>query len=151
MEIIISVLIFFGAIAFTFWLFFLAPAKLTEFAKNAIYTIIIYILDLFEFARTVIALATLGVYFVGTLGTIVVLLLSLIIFVNEVSHIYGFQVLASEPIYQKWLKLFGESYSWAAITAIVASTVALNNVLKYELELKQFILKQKEQMQEKVK
>lgn len=151
MELIGKVLAVLGLLAFFFWWAFMAQAGLKNFVNNAALHITIAFFDFLEFIRRVVALATLALYFVGRLGTLGVLGLSLFIVTCEALRIYGYQPFSTEPTYQEWLSLFGKPYSWAAITAIVASTVAINHVLKYELELEQYLNTQKERLQEKVR
>lgn len=151
MELIDKVLAALSLLAFLVWWAFMAPTGLKNFVNNVTLHITIAFFDLLELIRKVVALATLTLYFVGRLGTLGVLSLSLFIVVCEALRIYGYQPFSSEPIYQEWLSLFGKPYSWAAITAIVASTVAINHVLKYELELEKYLQEQKERFQEKVK
>jgi len=89
----------------------MALAGLKNLVNNVVLHITITFFDFLEFIRNVAALVTLALYFVGRLGMLGVLALSLFIVTCKVLRIYGYQSFSTEPTHQEWLSLFGKSYS----------------------------------------
>jgi hypothetical protein len=134
-------------VGFIYWWVAKAPENLKYHVKSILMSIMIFIYTSINAGLELIKLLTVTLYFLGRLGTLLVLSTALFFIVNEALRIHGFESYSNSLIYQQWLDLFAKPYSWAALAAIVASTSAINQILKYELDFSEYLEKQKEKLE----
>lgn len=126
-----------------FWWLVLAPEKLRNFVNNLLMTVLVFVLELLEFLVNITKVLTLLLHFLGRIGTLLVLCIALFLAINESLIIYGSTIAVQSEYYQAWLDLLSKPYAWAALAAIVASTSAINQILKYEMEFDKHLQTQK--------
>lgn len=101
------------------------------------------------FLERLLIIATLLLHFLGKLATLSLLAGALVIYINEAVSVFGFEKFLSGQQFQAWLALFTQPYTWAAATTIVATTVAIGNLRKLDLDYQEFVEKQLERYEKK--
>jgi hypothetical protein len=116
------------------WWLFLAPDELTQPVAKAFSFAISATHDALADIGRVVAVIVHVAYIFGRIATAVILLGSLSVFINEMLIVLGYSAVVGGDVYERWLALLSKPYAWGSATAIVAATVAVAGMLKYELE-----------------
>ena len=142
-EKIIGIAILAGGISYVFFM----PDWITKKLDLVFYIIVELIFEAVIFFEKLLTVATVLVHFLGKLATLSLLASALAIFSNEAIAILGYRKFFFGEQYVSWLDLFTKPYTWAAATTIVATTVAIANLRKLDLDFQEFIEKQRERLE----
>jgi len=144
-EKLIGISLLFGLVAYLFFI----PDWLRETIDWLFTKVFELIFDLIGFLEKLVEIATALLGFLGKLATLALLAGVLTIFLNEALPVFGFDKFLSGEQYVAWLMLFTEPYTWAAATTIVATTVAIGHIRKFDLDFEDFMEKQRERFQKR--
>jgi type VI protein secretion system component VasK len=112
-------------------------------------TTALLVFDFVEFFEKLVFITTALLHFLGKLATLSLLAVALAIFLNEALPILGYGSFLSGAQYAALRELFTKSYTWAAATTIVATTVAIANLRKLDLDSQDFAEKQGERSEKR--
>ncbi|QDQ25184.1 hypothetical protein FNU76_01760 [Chitinimonas arctica] len=103
--------------------------------------------DVPKFFRALYGGVLLSVLRVGRFMVLCLAAGSISIFANEVAAIFGLAPFFSGSSYTALLGLFSEKSTWAVVTTIVATTVAMSNTRKLDMDDFDFELRKQERRQ----
>lgn len=126
-----------------------APDWLRKSVERGFDILSCWVYETITFLNRLLNIATLVLHFLGKVATLILLAGSLTVFFNETASALGFGAWLFGATYDACLELFKKPYTWAAATTIVATTVAIGNLRKFDIDFVEFVEKQRERSEKR--